>query len=509
MATLEENSFAGLLSELESKCGLSRQNISELIQQKRTAVGGGYLTEQGALFLVAADLGVILEYGHQLPTSLAKLSKNDSSVTVACRILSFGPLKSFIRKSDAARGALMRAVLYDNSGMMSANFWDKSALTLAQRDEFRPGSLVKISNAYLREGLDGSLVINVGENGTLETCNDEETLRRIRSLSDLTRSLSSVPENGGGLVVSGVVAGDVKKITFTRNGSPSECTSFSICDGENRNVMRRVVLWGSSNPAISSIRDSDSVTLLNVKAKLASFQNTVSPEIHGDDTTVILELWDQTKNWLKESAESLEGLNQPVRITNGNVQGVLPFVARVVSIRKSEGKVFALLVDSSGKRISATIAGEAVKKGISLGINALLICKPESLDMELGKATFAKDDSLIESQSKRKDIPLSASLAASIENLGECGIVSLDAMCLTDTIEREIQTKDGLVRRSEITVADHTGEIKVYGWRALSKILVGYSAGDKVIISAAEVQTHEGKKFIVLRNYSDISKNKE
>lgn len=508
MATVEDKSFANLLSELESKCGLSRQKIFELIQQKRTIVGDGYLTEQGALFLVAADLGAILEYGHEGPVSLARLSKNDSAVSVICRILSFGSLKSFTRKSDAARGALLRAVLYDNSSTLVANFWDKAAILLAQSDEFRPGTLVKISNVYLREGLNGSLVINVGENGIVDPCGEVSSCQ-VKTLTDLARSISSVPENGSGLVVTGIVVGDVRKAGFTRNGAPSEYTSFYLCDSEDRNLKRRVVLWGFSNPAISSIRDSDTVTLVNVRAKLATFQNTISPELHGDDTTVILELWSQTKDLLKQSAKSLEDLNKPVPTAGGNAQTVLPFVARIVSIRRSDDKMFALMVDSSGRKIPATITTDAVKKGANLAIDTLLVCKPESLDIECGKATFTKDGSLIESQSNRKDIPASKSLVSSIENLGQSGIVSLDVMCLTDHIEREIQTKDGLVRRSEMTIADHTGEIKIYGWRALSKLLEGYSAGDKIMISAAEVQTHEGKKFIVLRNYSSISRNAE
>lgn len=469
-------------------------------------MGDGYLTEQGALFLVAADLGVILEYGHEGPISLARLSKNDGSVSIICRILSFGSPKSFIRKSDSARGALLRVVLYDNSSTLVANFWDKAAILLAQSEEFRPGTLVRISNAYLREGLDGSLVVNVGDNGTVESC--EVASHQVKTLTELAKPISSLPENGGGLVVKGVVAGDVRKVGFTRNGSPSEYTSFYLCDSEDRNLKRRVILWGASNPAISSMRDSDSVTLVNVRAKLATFQNTISPELHGDDTTLVLETWDQTKDWLRHKAKSLEGFNQPVT-TTGKPQTVLPFVARIASIRKSDDKVFALLVDSSGRKISATISGDAVRKGANLAMDTLLICKPETLDIESGKASFTKDESLIESQSKRKDIPASKSLVSSIENLGESGIVSLDVMCLTDNIEREIQTKDGLVKRSEMTIADHTGEIKIYGWRALSKLLVGYSAGDKVMISAAEVQTHEGKKFIVLRNYSNIVRNTE
>lgn len=507
MATLQDTGFDRLITELETKCALTREKISDLIRQKRNHVGGGYLTDRGALFLVAADLGIILEYGHEGLISLAKLSNQNGSVSVICRILSFGSPKSFTRKSDAARGALARVILYDDTTTITSNFWDKAAIRIAEGDEFRPGALVKITGAYLRAGQDGSLSLNIGESGSFESCNDETYSRRVKAVTDMVTPLAALPENGVRLIVSGIVDGDVKKFSFSRSdGTSSEYTSFYICDSRDRNLKRRVVLWGFSNPAISMIKDPDPITLVNVKAKLATFQNTVSPEIHGDDTTVILERWSETKQWLKHTVQSFKDSNQSAKSSGGTVQTILPFVARVVSIRKSEDKLFALLLDSTGRRISATITAEAANKGLNLGIDTLLICKPETQDLESGKATFSKIDSLVVSGSIRKDIPLSKSLVAPIEQVGQTGIVSVNVMCLTDPLERDIQTREGLVRRSEITVADHTGEIKVYGWRSLSKLLEGYTAGDRILVSAVEVQTHEGKKFVVLKNYSVLSR---
>jgi hypothetical protein len=82
----------------------------------------------------------------------------------------------------------------------------------------------------------------------------------------------------------------------------------------------------------------------------------------------------------------------------------------------------------------------------------------------------------------------------------------LELMCLTDSLSREIQTKEGLVRRTELTMADHTGEIRLYGWRALSKVIENYHAGDRVLLEAVEVQTHEGKRFLQLKNYTTVKK---
>jgi hypothetical protein len=78
-------------------------------------------------------------------------------------------------------------------------------------------------------------------------------------------------------------------------------------------------------------------------------------------------------------------------------------------------------------------------------------------------------------------------------------------MCLSDSLTRDVQTKEGLVRRSEIVVADPTGEIKLFAWRALSKTLEKIRAGTKLFLNAVEVESFEGRKFLLLKNYSSVS----
>ena len=53
--------FDALLGKLlEQKPEFSRTDVEEKIKQKKEKIGAGYLTDQGALFLIAADLGAIL-----------------------------------------------------------------------------------------------------------------------------------------------------------------------------------------------------------------------------------------------------------------------------------------------------------------------------------------------------------------------------------------------------------------------------------------------------------------
>ncbi|MBA4460605.1 MAG: single-stranded DNA-binding protein, partial [Nitrosopumilaceae archaeon] len=53
--------FETLLNKLlEQKPELTRSDIEEMIKQKKEKIGAGYLTDQGAVFLIASDFGISL-----------------------------------------------------------------------------------------------------------------------------------------------------------------------------------------------------------------------------------------------------------------------------------------------------------------------------------------------------------------------------------------------------------------------------------------------------------------
>ncbi|MDG6906713.1 MAG: hypothetical protein JRN20_13110 [Nitrososphaerota archaeon] len=486
---------------------MTRENLKELIKKKKDTVGDGYLTDQGALFLVAVDLGVMIEYNQTNELNIAALSKDHKSVTLTCRVLSVGYPKTFTRKTDASRGLLMRLVIYDTTGSTTLNIWDRSVSAFLE-SEIGPGDVVKISNVYVRTAIDGTIALNTGENSLIERISESKD-KQIRSLTERRLGLRRVPENEKYLILHGRVCGEVKKSVFSKSdGSSSGLTSFAISDGDDKNTEHRVVVWGNQNPAFEFLKDSDSITLLNVRTKISNFQNSVSVEIHGDETTCILERWGVTKSWMKELAKSYGAVVDPEYLSTAEIvkNAPIPFIGRVLSFRRvgSEEKSFLLVMDSQKRKISITAVGAALKSMESFDQDNIILCRPETSDKEGSKVSVTKEKNLTKLQSKRSDIPTSDSLKLCVEDVPQDGIISLEVMCLNDSIAREIQTKEGLVKRTELTVGDHTGEIRVYGWRSLSKVLDNYHAGDLILLGCVEVQTHEGKKFIQLKNYSTV-----
>ncbi len=154
--------------------------------------------------------------------------------------------------------------------------------------------------------------------------------------------------------------------------------------------------------------------------------------------------------------------------------------------------------------MSLTTLDDAIEDARSKQIDDVVICKPDSFDQIGLKVTCSKKGSLSKVKPERNDIPRSNSLVSKIDRLEPNSIANLDCMILSATPAREVQTKECLVKRSEATVADPTGEIKVFAWRGLAKQLDTLSPGMRLWLRAVEVQSHEGKKFLVFKNYTRI-----
>ncbi len=95
--------FEGLIEEvLRNKPDMSRDDIVELIEEKKRNVGAGYLTDQGALFLIAGELGVQLKPVTS-DLTLKDLYVGANDITIVSRVLAVYPISEY-KKKDGGTG---------------------------------------------------------------------------------------------------------------------------------------------------------------------------------------------------------------------------------------------------------------------------------------------------------------------------------------------------------------------------------------------------------------------
>ncbi len=83
---------------LEQKSELTREIIEQKIVEKKEKIGAGYLTDQGALFLIASDYGVTLTESPKTEISLKDLYAGAKEVSLETRVLNLSIQNNFQEK---------------------------------------------------------------------------------------------------------------------------------------------------------------------------------------------------------------------------------------------------------------------------------------------------------------------------------------------------------------------------------------------------------------------------
>ena len=457
--------FEDLLSKLlENAPELSRSVIEERINEKKDKIGSGYLTDQGALFLVASDLGVSLQESQKIEIALKDLFIGAKEVTLQSRVLNLSPAKQFIKK-DGTPFFLRTMTVYDSNSRVSVKLWDEKA-TLPEIENLKPGDLVKIIKAYVKSDLTGAPTINIGSGGTIEPTKSTSNIPLIDSI---TIDVSLVKEDQKDLVVTGNISGVISLLEFTNSkGQPSTALKFRM-KGTNDNLVS-VVLWGKDESILPKMISSNAkIKLYGVRTKTGN----QGLEIHGSDATVI----------------EVEGK-----------QEIEPIIVRLLSVAKSDsGATTALGIDKSKKLIQITDVSGTIE---AFDSNSIIECMPSKI---FGNIIKIDQDSFVR-KIDDDSLPDISELRTKISELKEGNSFCIEAIILKSPERREIQTKSGeMVALSEMFVEDDSAQIWVKAWRKQADLLNNFTLGAIITILGVNAKPGlEGKLELVLTPYSKI-----
>jgi ssDNA-binding replication factor A large subunit len=274
--------FDSLLDEvLKNRPELTRDQIMAQIQEKKQNIGSGFLTDQGALFLIAGELGVQLTHMTSTDLTLKDIYAGANDITIVARILAIYPVSEF-KKKDGSVGRYRRLSLFDKSNVSRLTIWDdnEGAIKLEGMSVDTP---VRISNGYVRPGLDGKPSLNLGKRGKIEVLSDENLVSRLTPLSKLTRKVGEVEEEQNIPAVEGTASSASRSSNFTRSdGSPGSLAQFELTGDAGKDRIR-VVIW---NPVGIEVSTGQTVMVTNLRVK----KSANGRELHGDSGSVVQDL---------------------------------------------------------------------------------------------------------------------------------------------------------------------------------------------------------------------------
>jgi replication factor A1 len=460
--------FENLIEKLlEQKSELTKEVLEEQIKQKKEKIGAGYLTDQGALFLIASDYGVTLSEPLKVEMSLKDLYAGAKEISLETRVLNLSPAKQFSRK-DGSPFYLRTMTVYDENSTASVKLWDEKA-NLPGVENLKPGDLIKIIKAYVKSDLDGSPTINIGSGSNIETADTES---EIPTIDTITKDISELQEGQKDLVISGITDGLISGMEFTNSrGKPGKALRMRL-KGKDGNAMR-VVLWGKDESSIPNmISQSAKVRLLGVKVR----SGNQGLEIHGNDATII----------------EIEGGKEAE-----------PVIVRVLSISTTENdKKMILAVDN--KKNTYNINDFANLTTICVE-GDVIECMPSKV---YGNSITLDENSFVRKLDNDESIPSLSQLRTKINDVKVDRNYCIESIILKVPERREVQTKSGeSIALSEMFVEDDTGQIWVKGWRNQARIIDKCELGEIVSITGLNAKAGlEGRIELFLTAFSKITK---
>jgi len=454
---------------LEQKPELTKEIIDQKIVEKKEKIGAGYLTNQGAIFLIASDYGVTLTESSKTEISLKDLYAGAKEVTLETRVLNCSPTKQFSRK-DGSTFNLRTMTVYDVGSTASVKLWDEKA-NLPGIENLKPGDLIKIIKAYVKSDLDGSPTINIGSGSNIETVNTES---QIPMIDKITKDISELQEGQKDLVISGMIDGIISGMQFTNSrGQPGKALRMRL-KGKDNTVMR-VVLWGKDESLIPNmISQSANVKLLGVRVK----SGNQGLEIHGNEATII----------------EIEGGKEPE-----------PIITRILSIATTEtGKNMIIAADN--KKNIYNISDFSNSTSICVE-GDVIECMPSKV---YGNSITLDKNSFVRKLENDETIPSLAKIRTKISDVKSDGTYCIESIVLKVPGRKEIQTKSGeSIALSEMFVEDDTGQIWVKGWRIQAKLIDKCELGEIIAITGLNAKINnfgEGRIELFLTAHSKIIK---
>ena len=459
---------------LEQKPDINLEQLKELIEEKKRKIGAGYLTDQGALFLVAADLGASFDNVQRTKRGIKDLYIGARDLDLTVRLLNSYPIRTFTKKDSNEKIENRTISVYDAGGSIKVRLWDN--LTHVIEDNgLKPGDLIQIKNCYVKSALNGKPIINIGEGGNISPYQGNDA--SIPDIDGITSNIDNVRSEKENVVVSGLISSIPRIIEFTDSRGEQKKSLQTMLSNDSGDRKLRVALWNIDEDSLPKFLQLNiPVRIIGARIKEGNLQyGNGDYEIHGDESTLIE---------LKEKPQDYEVHSIRI-ITDGRTEND---TVNYVGIDKDKKLVYVILQGLSNK----------------VTPNSIMDCIPSRI---FGNMVFLKEDSYLELVENDSFPRLEECVSKIKDNntIGESYIV--ESVVLQQPNTAQVNTKTGeLVSVTDTLIGDDTGEIRLVGWRDSSDELEKVKVGDRIRIIGALLNTgREGKLELTLRKDSLIS----
>lgn len=471
-----------------------RQDLTESalkrIIQKKMEGAGRLLTEEGATYMVANELGIDLSDGNVVGTGMKVkdliIGANDA--TIMGVVIAVSRPQKFVRK-DGVEGTVARLVVSDDTGTMNVVLWNEKTKIISQ-ENVSPHQVVRISHGYVRTGLNGSPELNVGRRGTVVILSSKPSLNR-EQLTNYRKKICDLTE-GDFVNFQGVVKGHSRISSFMRsNNRPGQVMRVRLADDTGR---IRAVFWDDKVDAVRNSRRGDVLEIVSGQVR-RGLGGVLEVHVGRLGQVKILETSEMPPLL---SATLTKIANLTLGMNDVDVLGRVMDVGPLREFERRSGGVgqvgsIYVLDDTGSVRLTlwndktdvlaevspddlVLVEGGYTREGLggvvelNLGGMGRLTLNPE---MEASKAL---------PHFSSKVMPISE-LKVGMRNM------VVEGQVVGEPVVKDVTTRDGVdLRVASLRLQDETGEVRVSLWRDLADKVDGLAEGSRLRIKNAYVK---------------------
>jgi replication factor A1 len=462
--------------------------IEESISKKKVEAGG-LLTDEGAVYMVANDLGIDLSKEKVMKTrmTISDLLLGTSDATITGTVLAVYPVRSFQRK-NGREGKVVRVVLGDITGIVNVVLWDEQAEIAEHR--LKPEAVIRINHGYVRAGLDGKPELNVGRRGSVviipPNLRDDpsfvakETYKKIRNIDENDHYVS--------------LTGRVELISaisrfYRKNGREGQVARIQLADDSGRIVL---VFWDEQTEVIERLRSNNVIKIVNGQVR----NDGQHLEIHVRREAKIT-VFDEHPDEISESTSEWCKITSLIPgMVDINVLARVMIVGQMHEFIRSSGETGKVrevfLMDETGW-IRLTLWNEKTSELDKLTRNDVVLVEgaytregPRGVDLNLDKMGNLRVNPLLK---EADSLPMYSVTFSSIDTLRIGLNVSVKGTLSSTPDVKTVVTKDGReLRVASVQIQDNTGEVRASFWRSLAEKFEGSKVGSEIIVQNAYVK---------------------
>ncbi|MBY9008941.1 MAG: DUF2240 family protein [Candidatus Lokiarchaeota archaeon] len=362
------------INKIIEDTGLSKKEIQSLVEEKKEELKG-LISDEGALFVIAKELGVEVsgenrELLNDIELNISDITINMKNIVIIGRIKDILNLNSF-NKSNGEVGYVGAFKLHDNTGDIRIVLWDDQ-VNVFKDERFEKNEIVKILNGNAKQGRHGGIEIHVGRYSKVILAPEDVDYKKYPKIKETSTLINEINEKLESLSIEGKVMNRFPVRDFTRkDGQNGKVSSLMVRDSSGR---IRISFWNDDIDKIENIEIGDFISLSNLNPRKSNFTES-QIDLHASSWTQITKK-DKEVKFDSQVIDTIDTLqNQKGYIS---FQGIISAIDDLKKITLKSGEEISLLgfsVSDSTDSIRVTAwreKGDELSKSLKNGDGILL-----------------------------------------------------------------------------------------------------------------------------------------